>query len=571
MNVTSHVYLENLRKSLDPEKLSIPSPNEFVNDVLGDETNSTIDSTRFIDRLSPWNTLLDVMRWTYYLLSYNNPFITLNHERYIIDTAPIQKRQAEGYYNSPMQVWTVGRMFCEWVNEIHENLDLTSPYDITRFQTEFNEIDRIYRDISKHTLIDAINVYYVFAGSDNNPTPDGKSKVDERYFGQITAARLASEIINPEDCYTTDPNDDFLFQVYDFLLLKGMDPMVPILTYRFTRSLIYGAHRFDTYYDIEDPGIQVPCKHDPYDLLCDHGFDRWILRYLLAMYYCVDPTQKHLERIYELLPHYQGMDPKSMQNVLLQVCQFFYLDFYIDQSGKDGSKPVLKFHTSIAEGSTQAEIVDQNLNFVRHVLHKDRTTVEISPEDRIFTDTPADLDALVFYLRYIVTIQAHTLKTMHFSSTTPQQIVEILFGMNPYPSEMQTMTFEDLHNSDLNRLSKLSDAIFLVFGRDDTIPFIEQCHRSKEATDCRVFNLFLYLGLCKLPSDKKIKNGIYNPEELNIEVLCRLLIPFQKTISKDEIKRLRKRNLDKNLKSQLDLLYHIFLFNEAVLEYIHQE
>ena len=568
MNVTSNEYWEQLKQTLKPNELSVRHPEDFVKKVLQDGTNSTIDSYRFIYHLFPEKVLPDILRWTYYLIQHNNPFITIDDERYIIDSSSIQRKDEDGFYHVPFELWDIGKMVCEWINAIHEN-----PYSqkdqYAEFQKDFDETDALCQAIMKEPLISAINIYYAFAGpmaeevllSDpEDPDDDPDMNHDERYLGVIMNKRDASEIIDPEDPYTTQTRDDFLFQVYDFLLEKGMDPMVSILTYRFTRSLIYGADDLYTYWGPDDPNVKIPSKHGNTDTT--YSFDRWFLRYLFAMYYCADPTPNHVERIHILLPHYSEVSILSFGQVSwtliswvfhIHVCTTPYVVGMIQRI------PTFRKQIERGDDEERLRIIDRNIDFIIMALTYDRNKQFLNPINQIVTNEYSD--ALTFYLQYIVYTKTQILNqdTDLLLSALCEKICMILFGIDPNDSMYQDKTLKDFTENQLDQLSEMSALLPKIFEPNQIDTLIDYYHVPPRATKCRVFNLFLYLGLCINPND---------PIQLNVRALKQILYSTIYALTKDELRDLSNSNMGEKLSNYLNQIRSTIVSSYAIEDVI---
>ena len=570
MNVTSNEYLEQLKQTLKPNELSIRRPEDFVKKVLQDGTNSTINSYRFIYHLFPEKVLPDILRWTYYLLQHNNPFIIIDNVKYVIDTSSIQRKDEDGFYHVPFELWDIGKMVCEWINAIHEN-----PYSqkdqYAEFQKDFDETDALCQAIMKEPLISAINIYYAFAGptaeevllSDpEDPDDDPYMNHDERYLGVIMNERDASEIIDPEDPYTTRSNDDFLFQVYDFLLEKGMDPMVSILTYRFTRSLIYGADDLYTYWGADEPNVKIPSKHGNSDTL--YSFDRWFLRYLFAMYYCADPTPSHVERIHKLLPHYSEVSLLSFGQVSWTLTSWvFHIHVCTTPYVVGMSQRIPTFRKQIERGDDEEKLrtIDRNIDFIIMALTYDRNKQFLNPANQIVTNEYSD--ALLFYLQYIVYTKTKILKqdTDRSLSALCEKICRILFGIDPNDTIDQDKTLKDFTENQLDRLSEMSALLSKIFDPSQIDTLLEYYHVPPRATKCRVFNLFLYLGLCINPDDTV---------QLNMRALNQILYSTIYALTKNELRDLSNSNMGEKLSIYLNQIRSTVVSSYAIDDVIER-
>ena len=543
---------------------SLEVPNELVN-KLKDETNANgVVPIREFRKKVDFSNIVWKMRWMNYMRLYDstNLIKILNiedSEKYlyvegISDTDELIEIfiGTKSFAND-----TIGRNICKWINNINRELIRKRPEDCTKyifelFEDVYDELDEIYKDFNLGTcLAHAINCYYANYYADKYArylnelkSDDGNIKTLPDLVSSVNLNELC-DIIDPEYIYTGEPMDNFIFDVYDKLIHCGFDPMLSIMSLRFTRSLSYGMYCFETYFGRKtDPYVIRDDEWKNLHFIDDRTDDvPWVVYYLIALYAMQDckSTDTLVLSYRSILPHYADVSITTFKKILMLFCEFFKLDIY--EPKKNDYDTLIRYNLKrdvfgIVDPN-DAPIVDKNTKYMLRAFASIRQNGEtfLFVHDKlklVFDKTCADM--IIIYLRYIVKTRLHLLDDIYVQPQTIElSIYSIVFGIGAY------------NDMEISRIVSMAERCYMIpsiFSENDMknlreyhashYPYNEYTHNKIKPS---MLTALIYFSMCVSDKDPKTIPMENILSFIDIEKLHKMKYALMDVLDDDVIRR----------------------------------
>ena len=562
---------------------SLEVPNELVEKLKDDVNEKGVVPIREFRKKVDFSNVVWRMRWMNYMRFYDGtgpieiPIIEDSDKYLYVESTSDTDELIEIFIGTKSFANdTLGRNICKWINHINRELIRKRSEDCTKdifklFEDAYDELDEIYKDFNLgSSLAHAINCYYANYYADKYArylnelkSDDGDIKTLPDLVSSVNLNELC-DIIDPEYIYTGDPMDNFIFDVYDKLIHCGFDPMLSIMSLRFTRSLSYGMYCFDTYFGR---------KTDPYVIRDDewrnlHFIDdrtdgmSWIVYYLIALYNMQDykPTDTLVSSYRLILPHYADVSITTVRKILMLFCEFFKLDIYEPKKNDYDtlSRYNLKRNVSDRVDPNDIPIVDRNTKYILRAFTSIRQNDKMFPfaHDKLkLVFDKASADMFIIYLRYIVQTRLHLLDDRYVQPQTIElSIYSIVFDTEVYDNMEMTL---------IESMAERCYMIPSIFSENDMAnlreyhashyPYNEYAHNKIKSS---MLTALIYFSMCVSDKDPKTIPMGNISSIIDIEKLHKMKNALMSVLDDDVIRRYTFKNsvFSVYVKSLMDMI-----------------